>query len=191
MGIAQFLNSATTLAGLAPAADILARLGAPIAAALLVVLAVLLPKQREALRRAAVYGIVAGVVAYFLAHSLAGAFIRPRPSLAYPALIHPTVPVPAGSPFPSRAASVIFALAAALTFGSDDVAATYALFGVLVAIAEVSVGIAYPTDELAGALLGAACGLGVLIGREALEGLTRFVLRLPREGVAERRRNPR
>lgn len=191
MGIAHFLNSFAAWANIGPAVALLARLGAPAGAALLVLLAALLPKRREGVRRAAIYALVAGVVAFLLAHSLEGAFVRPRPSLAYPALIQPLVPVPAGSPFPSRSASVIFALAAGLTYASDDLAAVYALFGLLVAIGEVAAGIAYPTDEVAGALLGAASAWGVLIGRDLLEGLVHLLLRGPQQGVVRRRHNRR
>lgn len=191
MGIAHFLNSVAAGAKVGPAVALLARLGAPAGAALLIVLAVLLPKRREGVRRAAIYALAAGAVAFVLAHSLEGAFVRPRPSLAYPALIQPLVPVPTGSPFPSRSASVIFALAAGLTYASDDLAAVYALFGLLVALAEVAAGIAYPTDEVAGALLGAVSAWGVLIGRDLLEGLVQLLLRGARQGVVRRRHNRR
>lgn len=191
MGIAHFLNSIAATLGLGPAVGLAARLSASAGAALLVLLAALLPPRREAVRRAALYALAAGAVAFLLAHSLAGAFVRPRPSLAYPALITPQVPVPSGSPFPSRSASVLFAFAAALTFASDDLAAGYALFGLLAAVAEVAAGIAYPTDEAAGALLGAASALGVLIGRDILEGVVRRLLRSPGKGVRQRRRNLR
>ena len=81
------------------------------------------------------------------------AYFRPRPdlALAFDALI----PTPASSSFPSGHAAVFFALGVALWFLNRRAGIVFASGAALVAVARVFVGVHWPSDVFAGALLGA------------------------------------
>lgn len=70
------------------------------------------------------------------------------------------------SSFPSDNATYLFAIAACLWVISRPAGAVFGIFGVLVALGRVYFGIHYPSDILAGAVLG--FGVGYAINRAAL-----------------------
>lgn len=137
----------------------------------------LAPRRAEALRRAAFYGLVAGVLALLLAHALAGAFVRPRPPAAGGSLVRALETLPPSSSFPARSGAFLFGLAGGLWSGGEDAAVLAVLWGLIGAVAEMATGLAFPTDEIGGAILGLSAGWAVLLARGLFERPLAWLLR--------------
>lgn len=105
--------------------------------------------------------------------ALKAAVDRPRPPEADPEIV-PLVPVPESASFPSGHASSAFAAAAALALFLPRRRWPLVVAAALVGLSRIWLGVHYPTDVLAGALLGLA--IGYLVGR-----VTRRRARLPTE----------
>jgi membrane-associated phospholipid phosphatase len=118
-------------------------------------------RRRRAWRRAT----AAVACAYVLNTALKLAFRRPRPSL--PGL-PPLAPTPTALSFPSAHAATSFAGALAYARLGLPAAPLYALAGGL-AISRPYLGLHYPSDVLAGALLGTAVA-AALATRGAQDG---------------------
>lgn len=173
----HWLQSGTLDLGLGGLAVAVARWAIWIGVLGAVALFVLAPRSAEGLRRAAFYGLVAGVLALLLAHSLAGAFVRPRPPVEAGALVKALGPLPTSSSFPARAGAFLFGLAGGLWAGGEDAAMLAVLWGLLAAVAEMAAGLAFPTDEVGGVLLGLSTGWAVLLARGLFERPLRGLLR--------------
>ncbi len=148
------------------------------------------PRRAEALRRAAFYGLVAGVLSLLLAHSLAGAFVRPRPPLVGGALVQPLLPLPSTSSFPSRTAAFLFGLAGGLFAGGEDAAMLALLWGLMAAVAEMAAGLAFPTDVIGGAILGLSAAWAVLVARGIFERPLSWLLRYGGWTTSSQRHRP-
>lgn len=126
-------------------------------------------------RRAAVTAALAGLIALGVAGFISSQVDRPRPfvvGLAQNYLNHP-----ADSSLPSDHAALLFALSAGLALrGRVGPGALLFVVGALVGAARVFLGAHYPTDILAGALVGLVAG--VVVGRgpgvRLADGLTTF-----------------
>lgn len=175
--ILHWLQSATLTLGLGGLVVAISRWAIWIGALGGAALFALAPRRAEKLRRAAFYGLVAGVVALLLAHSLAGSFIRPRPPVEAGAMVRALGTLPTSSSFPSRAAAFLFGLSGGLFSASEDAGVLLALWGLLVAVAQMAAGLAYPTDEIGGALLGISMGIAVLLAQGLFEAPLRWLLR--------------
>lgn len=81
---------------------------------------------------------------------------RTRPFVAHPA-IHPLYVVHSSS-FPAGHAATAFAAAVLLSIAAPRLAPAFLALAALIGASRVYVGVHYPTDVLAGALLGAAVG---------------------------------
>jgi undecaprenyl-diphosphatase len=129
-------------------------------AGLLVALFLAVPPARRALaRRAAVSAGASTALALLVGHLLAGWVGRPRPYLAHPDAVHLFTGRSSDPSFPSDHATAAFAIAMAIwlrnrTWG----AVVLGLAGVL-ALGRVALGLHYPSDVVAGALLGIAAAL--------------------------------
>jgi undecaprenyl-diphosphatase len=112
---------------------------------------------------AAAAGLLVAVVAAHLVD-------RPRPFVADPGRIHALVKHAADSGFPSDHATAAFAIATMLFLFNRRAGAIALIAAALLAITRVAVGVHYPTDVLAGAILGvgAAYGLFILSQRSGL-----------------------
>ncbi len=105
--------------------------------------------------------LVRVAVAILLAEVLSGllkvAIGRERPPLAHPDP-EPLVRVPSTHSFPSGHATVSFACATVLALALPRLAWAFVALAALIAFSRVYVGVHYPGDVLAGAILGAAIG---------------------------------
>jgi len=111
-------------------------------------------RRHKALRAAAYEAAWSGLVALILSLSLAAIIGRLRPFIASPD-VNLLIPAPASFfSFPSSHASVAFAVAFALLYGDVTIGLVALLMACLVAFGRVATGVHYPSDAIAGALLG-------------------------------------
>lgn len=103
---------------------------------------------------------------------------RPRPFAAYPGLYELLIPPPSGFSFPSGHTCASFAAATVLTARRDQpgwyhwaiVGAAW-VFALLIAFSRIFLFVHYPTDVLAGGLLGTLSALAVLWADKKLRAL--------------------
>src|SRR4051812_1245176 len=120
----------------------------------LVLVALFVFARGTALRAAASFG-----VAVVAAHFIAVAVDRPRPFVAHAATIHPFLAHAADPGFPSDHATAAFAIAVAVALQRRLLGIALVAVAVLVAAGRVLLGLHYPSDVLAGAILGTASAL--------------------------------
>jgi len=109
-------------------------------------------------RRAAVAAALSAGLALAVAHFLAAAIDRARPFVDHPSahLFISHAPDPG---FPSDHATAAFAIAFALLLRHRRVGIVALVMAFVLAVGRVAVGVHYPSDVLAGALLGLAAAL--------------------------------
>ena len=115
--------------------------------------------QRLGVRRSLILAVFTGITAVAadaLSFLLKDATHRTRPFVAHPA-IHPLYVVHSSS-FPAGHAATAFAGAVLLSIVAPRLAPVFLVLASLIAASRVYVGVHYPTDVLAGALLGALVG---------------------------------
>jgi undecaprenyl-diphosphatase len=136
----------------------------------------------------AVLTAVATFVADSLALGVKDLTNRPRPFEAHPQ-IHPLYVVHSSS-FPAGHAATAFAGAALLSFLAPRLAPAFVALAALIAWSRVYDGVHYPSDVLAGAVLGALVGVAAAAAARLVErrGDSRF---RPAWGGDRRRRNVR
>jgi undecaprenyl-diphosphatase len=110
---------------------------------------------RPEIRRAAVAAIFSAVLALVAAHFLAGAVDRMRPFAAHSG-VHLFIAHAKDPGFPSDHATGAFAIAFALLFRQRAIGLVALALATVLAIGRVAMGVHYPADVLAGALLGLA-----------------------------------
>lgn len=122
------------------------------------------------------HGVVAAGLSALLglaiAHLISGSWDRPRPYEAH-ADVHLFV-APSGDPsFPSDHATAAFAIAFALFLRSRRVGWVALTMAGLVSISRIAVGVHYPSDVVAGALIGTLAALALWLppARGLLHGL--------------------
>jgi undecaprenyl-diphosphatase len=116
--------------------------------------------RREIRRTALAAGLSAGV-ALLLAQVIAGLVDRPRPFVADPSQIHLFAPHAADAGFPSDHATAAFAIAVAVLLRNRTAGLLVLIPATLLAVGRVAIGVHYPTDVLAGAVLGALVALAL------------------------------
>ena len=107
-------------------------------------------------------GIAAVVVLVLNQQVISPAFARPRPYLAYPHALVLLAKSPDYS-FPSDHAIIAGAFAAGLLFRSRPLGTIAAVAAVILAFARVYTGMHYPTDTIAGLLIGAAITTALIL----------------------------
>lgn len=113
----------------------------------------------ENARHGVIAALLSAGLALLVAHVITGIWDRPRPYIAHPAQAHLFI-APSGDPsFPSDHATAAFAIAVSLLLRSRRVGYLALGMAVLLAVARVAVGVHYPSDVLAGALIGTAAAL--------------------------------
>jgi undecaprenyl-diphosphatase len=109
--------------------------------------------RRRALVLAGALSVVAAGLALAVAHIVSVLVDRPRPFVAHPQ-IHAFLSHAADASFPSDHATAAFAIAGVLAIRLGRAAWPVLAAALVLAVARVLLGLHYPTDVLAGALLG-------------------------------------
>lgn len=113
------------------------------------------PKRQAAVLRAVVAVFLSGMILE-ISNAL---YVRPRPFTDYE--VNLLFYHPSDSSFPSNAATITWAIAASLWTGDPRMGAIGIGLAAGISLARVYGGVHYPLDVAAGALLGAALGLGL------------------------------
>jgi undecaprenyl-diphosphatase len=140
----------------------------------IVALLLLVPGTRRAIARRAGAAAVASVgVALLVTHLLAGLVGRPRPFVAHPGTIHAFLSHAADPSFPSEHAAAAFAIAVAVTCRARAWGVILLILATVLAAGRVFLGLHYPGDVLAGALVGAVTGVvsWLPVVRSRLDGI--------------------
>jgi undecaprenyl-diphosphatase len=124
-------------------------------------------------RQAVLHAGAAAVLALLIDLAITGAYFRDRPFLAHPA--HLLVPGPGDSSFPSNHATAAFAIAVAVLFYNRRFGIVLLGLATLIAVDRVFVGIHYPGDVFAGALIGGGSALVLLPARRTMAAATRVL----------------
>lgn len=118
--------------------------------------------RRRERRHRAIHAGLAGLIAVGFSGLIGQLWYRPRPFVALPATVHLLIHHAPDSSFPSDHATLAFAIATVLAGLGPLWGWLLVAFGALVAVARVFVGVHWPTDVLAGALLGFLVARGIL-----------------------------
>jgi membrane-associated phospholipid phosphatase len=117
------------------------------------------PARRLATRRAVVAAGLSAGLALVVAQVISRIVDRPRPFVAHPHAVHLFSAHAADPGFPSDHATAAFAIAVALLLRSRRWGAIALAAAVILAATRVAMGIHYPTDVLAGAVVGSMSAL--------------------------------
>ncbi len=112
--------------------------------------------RKRSLHHAAREALWSALVAFLLAEVLSKLFLRDRPYMAWTHQVQLLVPPPLGTSFPSRHASISFAMACAIAYGRRSWGIAAFVLALIVAFGRVASGAHYPTDVLGGAIVGVA-----------------------------------
>jgi undecaprenyl-diphosphatase len=127
-------------------------------AGVLLLIAIGLVARRRALLEAGVLALASAGAALGLAVVLANAVDRPRPFVAHPR-IHAFLAHAADPGFPSDHATAAFAIAVVLVVRLGWAGVPVLVAALALAASRVLIGLHYPGDVLAGALIGTLCAL--------------------------------
>ncbi|MCD6727314.1 MAG: phosphatase PAP2 family protein [Solirubrobacteraceae bacterium] len=135
--------------------------------------AVVWGRLRMLARRASVAAGASAALALLVAQLLSHLVDRPRPFVAHPGLVHLFAPHAADPSFPSDHATAAFAIATAILLRNRLWGALALLAATALAVSRVVIGVHYPMDVVAGAVLGAtiALALGAPAPRRLTDGV--------------------
>ncbi|HVM90834.1 MAG TPA: phosphatase PAP2 family protein [Verrucomicrobiae bacterium] len=122
-------------------------------------------KKRLAWRRTAYDAAWAALLAMVIANAIGWLVQRPRPYIVSSDILQLIPPPLTSASFPSGHTSVAFAAAAAITLGAPEIGVPALVLATLVGLGRVAVGVHYPTDVFAGAMLGILCAYAVRFAR--------------------------
>lgn len=166
------LLSLNHLAASSPALGAIAVVGAQwgpeIMALVMAVVFLASRRSNERMRRGVIYGAGSAILALVISGVIGHFVFRERPEYADPRLVTALIQHPNDSSFPSDHASVAFALAIAL-FYAGDVAWPFLVAAVVVALSRVATGVHWPTDVIAGAVVGTLSAVFILRTRQWYE----------------------
>jgi undecaprenyl-diphosphatase len=135
--------------------------------------------------------LAAAAVAMLANQVISHLWERPRPFTAHPLATHLLAPVSPDPSFPSDHAAVAFAIAFAVLAFSRWAGAAFLAAAAAIAVSRVVVGVHYPSDVLAGALVGWTAALVVTRwAAPLLAPLIRLVERVTDPVVGLVRRTP-
>jgi undecaprenyl-diphosphatase len=128
---------------------------------LIAVIACAVGVRRAGWRRAAVAAGLSAGAALAVGKLISDAVNRQRPFEAHPRLVHLFEPHALDPGFPSDHATAAFAIGVALVLRSRVWGMIVLAFAALLGFARIALGYHYPSDVLAGALLGSAAALAL------------------------------
>ena len=131
------------------------------------------PRRPGVWRHATAAGLAAAALALGVNQVISHLWQRPRPFMAHPLGIVPLFASGHDASFPSDHASLSFAIAFGVLFVAGRVGWLFVAWASLIAASRVLGGVHYPTDVLAGALIGLGCGY--FAARLALPLLSRLI----------------
>jgi undecaprenyl-diphosphatase len=147
-------------------------------ATLMLVLWFALPRAAIGQRRHLVYGGAAALIGLLVNYVISHFVYRPRPFVLCPHQVHLLVQHAPDSSFPSDHATAVFAVAAALLGSSKWLTRVFWGFAVLIAIARVFIGVHWPTDVLAGLVIGPIAALVIRRSHTLLDPVIDWFLRV-------------
>lgn len=129
------------------------------------------PGSASRLRQGVIAAPIAAALALALNAGIAAIWTRPRPSMAHPGQVHLWFTGASADPsFPSDHSSAAFAVAFAILLVSWRAGLPMIVLAAAIAVSRVAIGLHYPTDVLAGVLVGlAAAALVTWLGRRPIE----------------------
>jgi len=127
---------------------------------------------------ASVSALVAAAVALLANQAISHLWERPRPFTTHPALTHVLSARTTDPSFPSDHAAAAFAIAFAVLVFSQRAGALFLAGAVLIGLSRVALGMHYPSDVLAGLLVGLAAA--VLVTQAARPWVGRLVVLVSR-----------
>ncbi len=133
---------------------------------------------RDRRQKAAVLGVASALIALGINQVIVHLWARPRPFLFHPAIL--VMPGSTDPSFPSDHAAFAFALAACLVVVNRRLGILALLLAALIGFSRVFTGEHYPSDVLAGALIGAGVALTLSSQTARLSFLLEPLLRLAR-----------
>ncbi len=123
--------------------------------------------------------LTAAAMAMIANQAIAHLWARPRPFIDHPALTHLLAARTTDPSFPSDHAAAAFAIAFAVLAFSGWAGGTFLAAATLIGVSRIALGVHYPSDVLAGALVGlGAATLVTTLGRPWVERLVVLVSRL-------------
>jgi undecaprenyl-diphosphatase len=136
------------------------------------------PREPGVWRRATAAGLSAAAVGLLANQVIAQIWHRPRPYQDHPLGILPLLTPSHDPSFPSDHATAAFAIAFGILFVARRTGWLFVAWATLIAASRVLAGMHYPTDVLAGAVIG--LGAGFLTARVAMPALWRLVVLVSR-----------
>lgn len=109
-------------------------------------------------RHGVVAALLSAALALLVAHLIAGVTDRPRPFAVHPD-VHLFVAPTQDASFPSDHATAGFAIAVSILLRSRRIGWLAVAMAAIMSVGRVAVGVHYPSDVLAGALLGSTAAL--------------------------------
>ena len=124
-------------------------------------------------------GLIAAAVALAVNQVISHLWDRPRPFVEHPALTHALAARTTDPSFPSDHAAAAFAIAFAVFAFSRRAGIVFLVGAALIGLSRVALGMHYPSDVLAGALIGfGAATLVTTLGRPWVTRLVALVSRV-------------
>ena len=136
------------------------------------------PRHPGVWRRATAAGLSAAAVGLLANQLIAQIWHRPRPYQDHPLGILPLLSPSHDPSFPSDHATAAFAIAFGILFVARRTGWLFLAWAVLIGVSRVLAGMHYPTDVIAGAVVG--LGSGLLTARVAMPALWRLIVLVSR-----------
>lgn len=119
---------------------------------------VAVPGREDGWKRACTAGLASAAVGLLANQAIGHVWDRPRPYQAHPHAIIPILARSSDPSFPSDHATAAFAIAFGVFFVRRRPGCLFLVFAALISASRVLAGMHYPTDVLAGAVIGLASG---------------------------------